>query len=119
MLTLFSFSIVVFVFSSQHTGYISRLLHKQPFQIIGKYSYSIYMLHALILDLCSNAFEYIFKYSFTKIDGEDYIFLGEFYGLIVNILMIILVIYSASFTYKYIEDRYRLKFRAIAKRFEE
>ncbi len=116
MVTLFSFTIVVLVFSVQHTGYISQLLHLKPFQIIGKYSYSIYMLHALILDLCSNVFEYIFKYKFTPIDGNDYIVIGEFPGLMVNIGMILLVIYTSSFTYKYIENRYRLKFRDISRK---
>jgi len=114
MITLLSFSIVVLIFSVQSSGHISKLLHLRPFQVIGRYSYSIYMLHALILDLCSNIFEYIFKYQFTEIDGDNYIVLGEFTGFIVNISMVLLVIYISSFTYKYVENYYRLKFRAIS-----
>lgn len=51
----FIFFIFVAVFSMQ-SGMISRFLLTKPFQVLGTLSYSIYMTHMFVMDVCGQLF---------------------------------------------------------------
>ncbi|QIZ78443.1 acyltransferase family protein [Ferrimonas lipolytica] len=51
-----TFTLAIIVFSSDHNGTLGRLLLAQVLQLSGRWSYSIYMLHLLIILLLSNLF---------------------------------------------------------------
>jgi len=104
MTTMISFAFVILSFSiNEGNGYIGKLIQLKYFRNIGTWSYSIYMVHALIVAMTSNIFEFILKYDLHKGLGV--------LSIIINICIILITIYISKYTYKYIEDRYRNKTR--------
>lgn len=88
---LFFAAILVFAFEK---GYISHLLKKIPLlEKIGKYSYSIYMTHALLISLFNIVF-----FRILKMPPSAYA-----YMFIVNYAIIYFV---SAWTYKHIEMRF-------------
>lgn len=110
------FCITVFVFAFEQ-GFIAKLLRHQLFQIIGKLSYSIYLIHALVISVCLLILRLASKFyggnEFAPlIDGLRYFSLG--YGWANNLAMLfvaLLVIFISHFTYNLIE----LKWQRIGK----
>lgn len=102
---LFLFTVTFFAFES---GIVSTLLKIKIFQYLGKLSYSIYMVHAIILLYLGALFKTIEKMLNTKIriisGSVEYTTLGN--DLINNIAVfsiVLVVIYVSHYTYKYIE----------------
>lgn len=102
---IFFFTVFFFAFES---GFFSILLKIKTFQYTGKLSYSIYMVHAAIL-FCLVSIAMILQ-KFTSIEmapmieAKRYINFGN--NMINNLAVIIIlaiVIYISSLTYKYIE----------------
>lgn len=112
------YTLVVFVFSIQSNGLISKLLLTKPMQLIGKYSYSIYMVHALVLDVSSNFFEYVLGFEFINVSGNDYLVFASGVGFLINVSLILIVIFISHYTYHWIENPYRRKFRDLSKSVE-
>lgn len=112
-LTILSFMSVIYFFALQNAGFVSQILELRPFQTIGKLSYSIYMVHALILLLAMNTFEYIFKFKVISIETQAHalVFEGAF---LVNAVLIIVVVVVSWFTYYKIELPWQEKFRNYA-----
>ena len=111
------FSIQIFVFAFEK-GIVSNILKKNFFQYIGKLSYSIYLLHYIIL--WGVVFVAIIM---TKIglnmtmikNGTRFIDLGNaLYNNAAIFVILLIVVYLSSFSYKYIE----LKWQEIGKRFK-
>jgi peptidoglycan/LPS O-acetylase OafA/YrhL len=110
---LFYLTILVFSFQS---GVISELLRLRPFQVLGKLSYSIYMIHAAILFCITSILMILQKYTGIEfapmIDQSRFLKLGSEglnNALLVSIL--VFVIFTSNLTYKYIE----LKWQRIGK----
>jgi len=102
------FCLQVFIFAFEK-GIISRVLNKSFFQLLGKLSYSIYMLHTLILFILISAIMIIQK--ILKIDliitvkNSVYIDFGStFYNNLIVFIILFFVIFCSYFTYKYIEQ---------------
>ncbi|RZL50318.1 MAG: acyltransferase [Pedobacter sp.] len=90
----FLFFIAIFVFAFEK-GQVSALLNKSKFlSNIGKYSYSIYMVHTLILTIMDVVFIRIFKLPNT---AYTYLFAVN-YGI---------VYFVSAWTYKNIEIRFK------------
>jgi peptidoglycan/LPS O-acetylase OafA/YrhL len=88
---IFSFCILVFTFEK---GVVSTVLGKSNFlKNLGKYSYSIYMTHALIISLFNILFIRVLKFPDSS---YSYLFILNF----------ALIYLTSSFTYKYIEMRF-------------
>ncbi|MBX2857181.1 MAG: acyltransferase [Cellvibrionaceae bacterium] len=102
---LFLFTVLFFAFES---GVVSKVLKCKLLQYLGMLSYSIYMVHAVILLYLVALFKAIEKVFNIEIillnDTVEYATLG---GGIINtvavILIVALVIFASHFTYKYIE----------------
>lgn len=107
------FTLTVYIFSFEQ-GYISKLLKANPIQNLGKWSYSIYMVHAFIILLIGriiNVFEKIYgqTYSVTHLHNDtttELIFFKNIYIMdALSVIFIMILIYISSLTYKYIEMR--------------
>lgn len=102
---LFFITIIIFGFEK---GFISAILKLEPFQYMGKLSYSIYMIHAAVLFvLLSTAMilQKITNSNFAPMyEGKRYL---DFGGPLINNIFIIVIlafiIWMSGFTYKYIE----------------
>lgn len=104
---VFIITIICFAFES---GLVSKLLKLSPFQLIGKLSYSIYMVHAGIIYCITIVAILIGKFTgfnaIIKTDGLSYNHL-TFGNDIVNntivILTLLLVLLVSKITYRYVE----------------
>jgi len=96
---IFFISILVFAFER---GFISTLLLRSGFlKRMGKYSYSIYMIHALILSWFNILFIRI-----LKMDPSAYSYLF--------ILNYILIYKVSAWTYEHIEKRFTIKKKTVS-----
>jgi peptidoglycan/LPS O-acetylase OafA/YrhL len=110
------FSIVVIVFSTE-AGLVSRLLQTRPFVTAGLLSYSVYMVHHIILGLWIKLAPvaehrlgeagFLFKLSDPS-GGDASIAAGNFGGLA---LLFLLVLAASAFTYNLVEEPARRKSR--------
>jgi len=107
------FVTAVYIFSLEQ-GKISDLLKMSFLQDIGKWSYSIYMLHALIIlfsgrviNFLSNVLGHDFNSKHTfKENSINLILIENQYVMdLLTILYLIVLIYLSSLTYKYIEKK--------------
>lgn len=103
------FCVTVFTFSYEY-GYVSKILKYSLFQIIGKLSYSIYLVHYSVLAIFMSILIVVQKLSGVQmtfmVDGLRYIDFGSVYLNNLSVLTTIVVVISIStFTYKYIEQK--------------
>lgn len=107
-LSIITFMLLIYVFAIQNKGYISQLLQTKLFQLFGRLSFSIYLVHGLILAVSSNIAVYIFKLpKITILERKEAIVLN--YGILINIFLLFFIILIANYTYKYIEAPWMLK----------
>jgi peptidoglycan/LPS O-acetylase OafA/YrhL len=104
LLIIGSFALIIFVFSEKQNGIIGKLLNSRILKTIGKYSYSIYMLHVLVISLCGVMFKYLLKIDPSSINGMT--------SVILNLLICAIIILLSKFSYQYIESYFREKSRA-------
>lgn len=96
------FALTVFSFAIQEKGILSTILHHRSLQYLGLISYSVYLIHALVVEITGHLFEYVLKFPTTYQNAHKILVIP--YGDIVNIGMTIIVIVLAHFGYKYIEN---------------
>jgi peptidoglycan/LPS O-acetylase OafA/YrhL len=117
MLSFITFAIIIYLFSSEEIGIVSKVLKLKPLQLIGKFSYSIYMVHALIVVGIQNTFERIFGFESSDImltKGEHLNVIITKWAFLLDSLEVLIVIVISYYTYNYIELPWRNKFREIA-----
>jgi len=100
--TIISFAVVLYIFSIQHQGIISLLLQRAFFQHLGKISYSIYLIHAIVVSGTYNLMTTLFQLQKGGVNGIPDGVLYP-YTLYLDIFLIAVVILISSFTYKYVE----------------
>ncbi len=101
------FAITIYIFAVQEKGIVSKILQHKIFQYLGLLSYSIYMIHAIVVEMTGHIFEYILKVPATHDDFRKTLILD--YADIINFSMIVVIIILAHFTYRYIEQSTREK----------
>jgi len=100
---------LVYIFAFEK-GFVSSILKKSLFQLLGKLSYSIYLTHTLVIIILTSIVIIIEKFLSIQLTTriEHYRFF-DFGNIIVNnifvILFVVLVIFISMFTYKYIEKK--------------
>jgi peptidoglycan/LPS O-acetylase OafA/YrhL len=114
------FACVVYCFAAQ-TGIISKWLKTRLMQALGNYSYSIYMIHTLIIAATCGALHVIGKLThrdLMKHVGINYrIAFGPTWMMVgFAMLMLILVVAISSVTYKRIEKPGQRFFSKLARR---
>ncbi len=106
---VFGFTIFIFAFEG---GFLSNLLKTRPLLALGKWSYSIYLTHYLLIQIIFSVVivaEKLFKVSLKTeiIFFGDPKFMMDFGNIFINDLMAIAYIAAtlvfSAFTYKYIE----------------
>ena len=111
------FAVTIYFFATQERGVISKVLQHKTFQYLGLLSYSIYMIHALVVEVTGHIFEYLLKYP-SSFEGSRKILVTEYADLI-NVSMIVFVIVLAHVTYNYIEQPARHKLTTLIKKDDE
>jgi len=103
------FCIQVFIFAFEK-GSISQILKQKIFLYLGKLSYSIYMIHSVILFFALSTFMIIQKIFNIKLEimvnDVRTIDLGNpIFNNISIIITLAIIIFLSGFTYKYIEQK--------------
>ena len=114
-LSIFSFFCLIFCFVSQEEGFVSNLLKGNVFQFIGKRSYSIYMMHAIVLASVENVFVYLLRFDKSSFEGAANVIVFSGANL-VNLALLLAVIMLSAFTYEFVELPWRMRFRKLASR---
>ena len=111
-----SFGLVIYIFSTQESGVISKLLTVKPILFLGTLSYSIYMTHALIFAISATAGKKLFDLPVrVVINGTEQVnHLITPYADLINLVLISFVIGISYLTYRFVEIPWRDKFRVIA-----
>lgn len=110
-LTIIVFSISVYFFSVfDDRGWISIFFKQKLFLYLGKISYSIYLVHAIIVTVFYNLFVVVFKYEKNVVNGIPSGIIHE-YAFFINILILLIVIFLSNYTYKYIELNFQKKIK--------
>lgn len=99
----------IFVFSSVEDGLIGGVLNKYSFRLVGLWSYSIFMVHTIVISLTNLILEYIFDLIASEFSGLEVMLFSVFVITITPVL--------TSLTYKYIEVPFRDKAKLYAKQF--
>lgn len=105
------FSFTVYIFSQSGSGPIGKLLLTAPFRKVGLWSYSIYMIHALIVAGVSNLFEFILHWDIEARLGIS--------SLVINLFILVIVIIISKYSYSIIETTFREKSRVVAKKYNK
>lgn len=101
-LVAFGFSITcsLFILSiSRDTGFLSRLLSRRPFQVLGERSYSIYMMHPVVLLPLISYLNHIKSFGM---------------GALLMLAYVAVLVLVSGWTYRFIENPFRLFFNRLA-----
>jgi len=109
------FALMIFIFANEQ-GLVSSLLKTTFIQKLGKYSYSIYMMHAFILLVMSRSIFILeekttFKIYLPKDSPENpinvpiYFLYNQYFMDFLTIIYLIVLIITASVTYRFIEKK--------------
>lgn len=93
--TMLSFALLVGVFSLATDGVVGRLLMWPPMQWLGRWSYSIYLVHALVIAVASN--------TVSRLVPRDLIASSPVTAIIANVLLLAVVIAISRWTFERIE----------------
>ncbi len=87
---------------------IRYILTVKPLIYLGSRSYSIYMVHAAIWWTIINVIKFAFRVHTELADGKPKLFLSQPILIAITILGVFLTLLISHFTYKYIENRFRI-----------
>jgi peptidoglycan/LPS O-acetylase OafA/YrhL len=110
---VFSFAVVAF---SLERGVVSRSLKTKPFVFLGNISYSIYMVHMLVLIGLTYLFQISERYFGFALRQHGYFGANLWQGDASYVLFIVLVLVTASLTFSFIEQPGRYNSRKFADR---
>lgn len=111
-----SFGLVIYIFSAQEKGILSRILTIKPILFLGTLSYSIYMTHAIIFAIFATIGKKLFDIPSKTIGSgqEQLTLLITPYADLINAALLTLIIALSYLTYRFVEVPWRNKFRTIA-----
>jgi len=127
MVAPFVFGLLIYVFSAE-AGSVSRLLTRAPFLKLGAWSYSIYMVHAVVLFAMKDGVKVLERMTGRTLSLPSQFGEGERHLLFVHdqwttcllvLLFLGLSIAMASVTYRFIEKPGQRFFNRLAERMEE
>jgi peptidoglycan/LPS O-acetylase OafA/YrhL len=101
-LSIFLFALIIYLFAVQKRGVVSRMLELGIFQHLGKISYSVYMVHAVIVTGAYNLLVYLSGIQAGGVEGIDTGIVVP-YAWLLNTLFIVTVYIVATWTYRLIE----------------
>lgn len=95
MSAIISFACALVVFSNSENGLLGQILETRLMRLLGVWSYSIYMLHALIWAGAANIFQHLLKIDLDAPQGM--------LAIIMNTLLLVVIILLSRYSYGYIE----------------
>lgn len=98
-LTILSFASLLLVYAHPKSGLLGRLLLLSPVLNLGKWSYSIYMTHILIVFVMVQLTTVLLRTHYSEIHGG--------LALLLNSLIFIITLTISRLTFTHIEDRFR------------
>jgi peptidoglycan/LPS O-acetylase OafA/YrhL len=102
------FSVSIIVFSQSESGIFGMALLSRHIRLLGTWSYSIYMTHAIFVAVIANFLEYVLKWDInTPLN---------IYSVILNVATLSVVIIISKYSYTFIEKPFRDKSRILAMR---
>jgi peptidoglycan/LPS O-acetylase OafA/YrhL len=122
-LPLVIFSGMVLVFAEER-GKLSQWLLKAPIQSLGRWSYSIYMVHFVVLTVLNSGLRVGDKVLGTNFmipdaaSGEPLFRAPLLLGDAIFLVYLAIVVTCASLTWRFIEEPFRVFFNGIARRGE-
>lgn len=108
LLSVILMALSVIVFSSQNSGVIGRILESSFATNLGKWSFSIYMVHSLVISIHEVVLATFFDVTSANTTG--------FASFLINCSMLIVTITISKFTYENIELRFRNTAKAMVDR---
>lgn len=103
-----AFLLALFAHSREQDGMIGWLLKTKVAQSIGNYSYSIYMLHALVFDLALNFTRHFFT------DGKNEIYFYQTkWAFFINAGLVIVIIFASGYIFELFEKPLRERSRVM------
>lgn len=116
------FALVVYLFSFE-SGFFSRMLRHTPFRQFGLWSYSIYMVRALILRILIYAVRSVERLTGLPLraaadSGTGYTVMAFGSDAAMSLLcarFLLTVVATSSLTYRFVEEPARLYFNALAR----
>lgn len=100
--TIALFALTVYFFAVQERGYFSKLLMTKPLQHLGKISYSVYMMHAILIVVFYEALVRFFGLQATEIEGVRRSLVFD-YAWLANAALVAVVVLCSTLTYRYVE----------------
>jgi peptidoglycan/LPS O-acetylase OafA/YrhL len=119
-LTLCAFGVVVFLFSFER-GPVSKVLNGKVFLFLGKISYSIYLIHYVILSVLYGVLRILQSHFHEQylfhLGQSDMIKIGPTYLMdCLAIAYVVAVVTGASLCYSFIEEPGRELFNRVSRR---
>jgi peptidoglycan/LPS O-acetylase OafA/YrhL len=119
-------ALLIIAFASEE-GVLSRAMSVSPLQWLGKLSFSLYMIHAVIMLYLQTAF-----YALERLTGDDFVWthttpdgaprelisLGPVLNDVLMISYLGMVILGAALVHQWVEEPSRLGSAALAKRYQ-
>lgn len=104
---MFAIVIIVVIFTDEKT-FVYRALSYSSFVYLGRISYSVYMIHAVLWWFVNQILGTILKY--PRGNGtfkENIYFVPQEYGNMIVVFCVVLLILFSSITYYLVEDKFR------------
>lgn len=120
-LPILIFPVLIYVFAQQSGG-LSRWLLNTPAQLLGKWSYSIYLVHFVVLTVVNSGLRVIDRLSGSAFEvqgalaNEPKFAMSLWVGDAMFAVYLATVIGLSALTWRYVEEPCRLYFNAIARR---
>ncbi|MBX2869992.1 MAG: acyltransferase [Acidiferrobacterales bacterium] len=99
MLAIASFFCVIYVNTSSQSGILGCVFNSSLIRTIGKWSYSIYMTHALIISFTRSFSEYVLGVELSEVQG--------FVSIVLNCALLFFTVLISRYTYIYVEELFR------------
>lgn len=121
-----AFAFVVLIFSYEQ-GIVSRVMRTTVFRKLGEWSYSIYMVHALVVLVLMHGirmYEAVYRTQLVPVAPPPHIaknlsfLLGDFTMNFLALGYLAVVVGLAALTYRFIEQPSRRYFNGIARKYE-
>lgn len=99
-ITLFGALIVLFALTD---GIVTQFLNTSPMRFLGKISYSIYLVHAIVLTVALNVVEFVLKWDVTLAEGTQNKVVQTAFAAPINAALFLLVLVLSYITWAIIE----------------